>query len=270
MTHRLHFFTLITIAPLLGSATVEGAVNYLRTVALSGQPAPGASGAVFGAFTEAPTLNELGQVAFVNILERAASVGEFNDHGAWSEGSGSLALVAREDDPAPGLPEVQFGSAISLPMLNDSGQTAFRMGLRGPGTTSDDDGAIWSELNGPLQVVVREGSLAPGIRGGGTFSFLFGPSLGESHLAFTARLLNVGSVSDSNDTGLWRADGGAVSLVAREGTRRRAFRRGCSMPRLTKSRRWLLREARRFFARRSSALLTGRVFFATQEGRRPC
>src|SRR5262245_55389056 len=86
----------------------------LRTVALTGQPAPGTPGGVtyesFGAhyFVEdleyefrGPVLNDAGQTAFRANLS-GSGVDSTNNQGAWSEGSGSLALVARSGNQAPG------------------------------------------------------------------------------------------------------------------------------------------------------------------------
>ena len=48
-------------------------------------------------------LNNAGQTAFVAELS-GSGVDGYNDDGIWSEGSGSLALVARSGDHAPGTP----------------------------------------------------------------------------------------------------------------------------------------------------------------------
>ena len=93
------------------SSTAHAAA--LRTVSLTGQPAPGTAAGVtfetFGSFIHpvsfvygGAVLNDAGHVAF-----RANLTGDgvdFSNHqGVWSEGSGSLALVARtpSDDRGP-------------------------------------------------------------------------------------------------------------------------------------------------------------------------
>ena len=50
-----------------------------------------------------PTLNNAGQTAFFANLT-GSGVDATNDLGIWSEGTGSLALVAREGSHAPGTP----------------------------------------------------------------------------------------------------------------------------------------------------------------------
>src|SRR5262245_61756886 len=71
----------------------------LRTVALSGDAAPGVEAGVkfstFGSFTPTPVLDNSGHVAFIGHLSGTGS--NSNDTGIWSEGGGNgLALVARE------------------------------------------------------------------------------------------------------------------------------------------------------------------------------
>ena len=116
----------------------------LRTVALTGQQAPGTTGGViyesFGALYDSfagailswPVLNDAGQTAFRANLT-GSGVDSTNNHGVWSEGSGSLALVARTGSQAPGLPrcKLPIDPALELfsPVLNNAGQTAFYGGL---------------------------------------------------------------------------------------------------------------------------------------------
>ena len=56
-----------------------------------------------------PVINDAGQVAFRANLA-GSGVDSTNNQGIWSEGSGSLALVARTGSAAPGAPDgVNFG-----------------------------------------------------------------------------------------------------------------------------------------------------------------
>ena len=112
----------------------EGSSN-LGLVARTGSPAPGSG--TFATVKDAtntdleifsPNLNEAGQVAFWGGLSNG-------NVGIWSQGSGSLGLVARESTPAPGTPAgVSFWFAGLIPnlshllemppLLNNAGQTA--------------------------------------------------------------------------------------------------------------------------------------------------
>ena len=75
----------------------------IRTVALSGQNAPGTtSGVNYAGFGfSGPALNESGRTAFYATLA-GSGVDTTNEQGIWSEGSGSLMLVARTGSQAPG------------------------------------------------------------------------------------------------------------------------------------------------------------------------
>ncbi len=99
----------------------------VRTVALSGQQAPGTpSGASYLSFIANPVLNDAGQTAFIAALT-GIGVNSTNNLGIWSQGSGSLALVARNGSQAPGTPSgVNYSSfnPYSL-VVNEAGQTAF-------------------------------------------------------------------------------------------------------------------------------------------------
>ena len=107
---------LAIIATIVLSATSQLAVARaaeLRPVALTGQPAPGTPDGIaynsfgsyydslLGTFFRGPVLNDAGQTAFRADIT-GSGVDSANNRGIWSEGSGSLALVARTGSQAPG------------------------------------------------------------------------------------------------------------------------------------------------------------------------
>jgi len=100
------------------------AAQGLRTVALSGEAAPGMNGGVnFSRFLGAsPLLNSAGQVAFIGILT-GTEVDGSNNQSIWSEGGGSgLALVVRAGDTAPGTSD-----NISFSSLSSTAQAKWRL-----------------------------------------------------------------------------------------------------------------------------------------------
>jgi hypothetical protein len=201
------------------AAAASGA---LRTVALRGQAAPGVpSMTAFNGFFDTPALNAAGRTAFLASLQTGGDVTTENELGIWSEGSGALALVAREGSPAPGTPVgVSYGSSLLAPIgLNNAGQAAFRASLRGVGVASENDFGIWSELNGPLELVAREGNQAPGTPAGAIYRTVGLPRLVDDSLTFTAGLqIGLGGVTGIDDSGVWSGDGGALEPIAREGS----------------------------------------------------
>ncbi len=84
-----------TVTWCFGVVTAAAAPE-IRTVALTGDQAPGtAPGVVFSNFNNVdPVINNAGQTAFYGILA-GPGVSTDNDRGIWSEGAGTLTLVAR-------------------------------------------------------------------------------------------------------------------------------------------------------------------------------
>ena len=82
-------------------AVVARASMPARTVALTGNAAAGTSGGVYGEFG-APGIDVNGGAIFSAYLGIGpGGVTSSNDTTIWSERTGSVALLAREGDPAP-------------------------------------------------------------------------------------------------------------------------------------------------------------------------
>lgn len=200
----------------------------LRTVALSGQSAPGtANGVIFGNFIpvrlgdflRGPVVNDVGQAAFRGFLN-GTGVTDSNNQAIWSEGSGTLALVARAGSHAPGTPTgvnyIDFDHDSIV--LNDTGQTAFVADLTGSGVQDSNRRGIWSEGSGSLSLVARRGSQAPEAPGGANFENFLRPVLNNAgQTAFTAFLSGIG-VDDINNIGVWSGTSGNLALVAQKGS----------------------------------------------------
>jgi hypothetical protein len=206
----------------------------LRTVAVTGQSAPGTAAGVtyesFGSYLHpqyfygygGAVLNDAGQVAFRANL--AGDGVDFTNHqGVWSEGAGSLALVARTGSQAPGAPAgVDFSTEPALelffPTFNDAGQTAFY------GATTDGGLGLWSEGSGNLAAVARSGEQAPGTPDGVTFNFanlydlLDGPLLNNSGQTTFRAVLSGPGVTIENRQGRWSERSGSLELTARQGS----------------------------------------------------
>lgn len=125
----------------------------VRAVAFSAASAPG--GSTFSAFG-APLLNDLGQTAFF---------GTAGADGIWSEGTGSLSLVAKTGTSAAGISGAMFStfSILARPffVLNDNGNVAFAAVVSGPGiigptlVTSNSRG-IWQSTSSGQTLLYRE------------------------------------------------------------------------------------------------------------------
>lgn len=198
-----------------GSGIYSGGLGTLSQVARTGDQAPGAvSGTVFSDFGD-PLLNNSGQTVFRAGLS-GSGVNETNDGGIYSEGSGTLAQVARAGDQAPGASSGVVFDNFNNPVLNASGQTAFRASLAGTGVDEEiNSEGIYSEGSGTLTQVARAGDQAPG-GGGSTFNFFEDPVLNAlGQTAFRASLW--GTVDSTNDEGVYITLSGSLVQVARTG-----------------------------------------------------
>jgi hypothetical protein len=192
----------------------------------SGTTLEGAFWIGFSPFSLTPT----GKLAFQSDLA-GTGIDDSNDVGIWSNSSGWLALVAREGDQAPGTPiganfsRFAFDTASSLVVQksfaqSSDGRLAFWAQLTGTGVSSANDIGIWSEGPGALQLIAREGDIAPGLGEQARFKTFFADSVllnSTGQTAFVATLEGDG-ITAANDQGIWIYDPtGASRLIIREG-----------------------------------------------------
>jgi hypothetical protein len=182
-------------------------------VAFATDPAPGLDGVALGTIGT-PAVNEAGAVAFSTLLTGSGVTLE-NQASIWSTASGSLALVARAGDVAPGTGGAVFGG-IGTPASDASGAVTFPASVTGTGVDAGNENGIWSDRSGSLALVVRGGDAAPGTNGAVFSGFSTLAVNGSGELAFVATLAGAG-VDSTNDVGLWRERGGGLSLVVRTG-----------------------------------------------------
>ncbi len=204
-------FVMVWALPLFD---VQGAVTY-QTRALTGDAAPDTIAGVVYSNLFVPVINEAGQTAFKGTVT-GPDVDSTNNIGFWSEGAGSLGLVARAGDAAPGTePGVKYRDFIS-PVLNGSGRVAFQAMLTGPGVdlvSGTNDRGIWSEGSGSLGLVAREGDAAAGTEPGVVYSFIGAPAFNDAgQTAFQSSVVGSGV-----GQGIWSGSSGLPMLVARSG-----------------------------------------------------
>ena len=150
-------------------------------------------------------LNEQGQVAFgARIRTQFSNPSSLvNNEGIWFGRPGKLQLVVRKGSPAPGTSAgTQFLSFISF-QLNDSGEIVFRASLSGDDVTDDNDQGIWMGTGDELNLIVREGMLAPGTPDESIFSSINSPLLSNSgDVVFKASIIGP-NVTSENNGGIW-------------------------------------------------------------------
>jgi hypothetical protein len=219
----------LTLAALCAALCFNSAVSLhaatnVRSVAVSGQPAPGGNGAVYSSFTfDSLRLLDGGRTAFgAKLAIGPGGVTADSDSGLWSERDGALDVVLREGSAAPGAPVgAVFGETIRG-NWNPSGSLALQTGLRSGvgGVTAANDIGVWSDVGGSLQMLAREGDAAPGTGAGVVWGEDFlGPELNSSG-AFALRgslRTGIGGVTVDDNEGIWVQRGGPLTLLVREG-----------------------------------------------------
>jgi hypothetical protein len=209
-------FTLIAICCCFVGGELLHA-DEVRTVMLSGQPAPGTSGQ-FGNNLFDFGLNNAGQVAFRSTIY-GPGIDSTNSFGIWSDVSGSLQLVARTSSQAPGMMSGASFEGLGHLMFNDAGQIAFDAELIGTGIASTNNEGVWSNRDGSLAPIFVEGQQAPGTGAGVNFSNSIVVPLfnSQGQLSFYHYLTGTG-VTGFNRLGIWSEGSGELSLVARNGS----------------------------------------------------
>ncbi len=234
MTRILKFAAavIVMLAHAIGPASAEGEFPQIRTVALTGEQAPGTpEGVQFSDFPLVrPVLNDRGEAAFSAILSDpiySSVIPNINDTGIWSEGGGALHLVARADDQAPGVTDPfggpnEFCLFFNELFVSEAGTTAFKAQFRPSSTTScftsNSGNGLWRETAGLSSKAVASRDLAPGVEPESTYrGVLQWPAFNNAEeFGFAAGYhLSDGSVGG---TGVWTTQSGAPAPVAVPGT----------------------------------------------------
>ncbi len=141
-------------------------------------------------------------------------------------------IVALTGDLATGTGGAHFLSFTSGVRSDGPGNAAFRANLD---SALGSTGGVWTESNGLLGLVARQGAEAPGVTGGRFGVFEASPWWsGTGHLLLQAKLqTGSGGVTLSNDDGLWlKSPSGPLQLVARENGQAPGFAAGARLQQL--------------------------------------
>lgn len=205
---RLTSLVVLAFAPALVAAVP------LRTVALSGDAAEGATDAVFDSFGST-TVDGIGLTTFIASLA-GPQINDLNAVGLYSESAGFAHLWARTGSQADGLPDginyFNFGS----PVMNRNGKFAYFAYLAGPGVNDRNNAGIWSNASGNIALIAREGDQPPGVESGIVYRILQDPVINAAgQVAFTGILGT--PAGEPRGIGIWAQRNGATTLVIRSG-----------------------------------------------------
>jgi hypothetical protein len=181
---------------------------------------PGAVGNMLGAIG-APHLHHAGgAVVYNGTLADDATVTPENDRGVWLD-DGAGAMLAREHVTAPpGVP----GGVFSIPIATAVGATgeAALIGSLKPGfggVVSDTSLGLWRIGPNGGNLVARRSS--GGVHGlvGASFAAFQDPTINDGGaVAFNAQLAAGGSITATNDRGIWLVDTATGHLLAQTGS----------------------------------------------------
>jgi hypothetical protein len=207
--------------------TTDAWSQAVHTIALSGQHATGTTGNVSFDGFGVPQITAAGQAVFIGEL-RGDGIGctpnrtLCNTTGLWAGGAGSLALVVRGGDTAPGLPVGVRFTAFALADENlrasSNGPLSFQAGAYAPDNT--EYYGAWAGWTGTLQPAILSGDQAPGLPPELRISAFDGPgnfnvnSFGQQVLS--ARLRSTVNPADDSE-GIWSSRSGTLQLVAHGG-----------------------------------------------------
>lgn len=164
---RVHRGVVVLFAGLVCSTSVNAEVPY-RTIVLSDQQLPSLGSGVTVGTLGSPTINDAGEVVFAAGLQ-GPGTDTTNDSSLWLARANGLHLVARESQPAAGMPSGVVYDQLWHASNARPGHVAFSGRLRGPSISTGDNFAIWTGAPSSLQVIAQKGSPAPGTSS--TFNF---------------------------------------------------------------------------------------------------
>ena len=207
---------------LWGLGILSGGSSTSRYVAKTGDQAPGLNlGVEFSGFEMFPTNNDAGQALFTANL-RGPGVDHTNRTSVWSEGGGTLHMIAREGDDVPNMPEGVTFDQLDISFwksdINASGQTAFTTSMHGPGIDDTNNLGLWSEDSGTLSLLVQSGDQAPGMEPGASFKGMGYPvQINDSGQVLFGAALSGDGYDFSNNWGLWLSETGTLSPIVHKG-----------------------------------------------------
>ncbi len=166
--------------------------------------APGVTNGVFDFLPNSLHVSDIGQIAVDASLATTGGVTSDDDGGIWTYDALGGTLLARENTTVAADLSSIFNNFVG-PTINDDQQIAFRASLvQGGGINSTNFIGIWkySPLGG--NVIARQGAGAvPGVAST-DFTELSDPVInGIDQLAFYSELTHAGSISSTNDKGIW-------------------------------------------------------------------
>ena len=190
-----------------GSGIWSGSGDQLSLVARKSSQTSASPFVVYGAMAF-PRINEAGQTAFMST-----GAGLF----IADSGNAATPIVMVGDDAPDTEAGVTFNEFDERPVFNDAGQISFKAKVSGPGTNGNNSTGIWSNANGPLTLIAREGTQATDLADGVLFGRVERPLLSNSGTTIFRSSFYSPGVPFSSGAGTWIHLNSNTSLLAKSG-----------------------------------------------------
>jgi hypothetical protein len=130
----------------------------LALITQTGVTAPDTT-ATFASFSDVPLYNNANRVAFLGTIS-GTGVTSATNSGVWSSSTGTLRLIARAGDAAPG--GSTFSNLVATALTGTNTVVVSYMAVTGSVTTANDEGIWEGTLEGNLAPVLRSGDTIGG------------------------------------------------------------------------------------------------------------
>ena len=212
---------LLVTLPLYGTGAAQPVLES-EPLLLPGDPLPGTGAGVFKSASGA-YISDDGRWVLVCDLERsdASGVTSLNDSGVWLGREGTLSLVAREGDSAPGIEGAVFAQFTGPFLLNPPTgmEGAFLLkhdiAETSAGYAEDTGAGLWGFSDDGLRLVIQRGGEIPG-RPGARFGYIDGAQVFDDAI-IVRTCTNLDSPEGESQPSLWRFDeSGATRVIGRD------------------------------------------------------
>jgi len=184
----------------------DGTGGYVHVAGL-GDPAPSLPGETLSnQHSDTAVLTASGELTFrASLLDSDGVYG--NDGGIWRpDGAGGIELLARDNDPLPGVPGAIYEDPILIAAGNVAGDVVLQAGY---GAYAD---LLAASPTGPVSLLARVGETAPGSQSGAAFA-----SLGRA-VVTDAGMAAFTGLTTASESGIWAAErDGEVQLLFSSG-----------------------------------------------------
>lgn len=139
--------------------------------------------------------------------------------GYWLFKDGQIRFIVRSDAQAPGAAPGAVFRSIHTPVMNRFGHIAFQAEVTDSGFGTDNDGGIWTNREGDLQVLAHAGALAPEFGPGVTYEgfTLHHTAINDADQIVYHAFARGPGISATNSQGLVFDDGSTRRIVVQTG-----------------------------------------------------